>query len=62
MEPLALTEEEIDQLVAFLFALTDERFAGENSRQFQMQKEQARKDRPLRDDEMAFRVKLAFEK
>jgi len=62
MEPLALTEDEIDQVVAFLFALTDERFAGQNSRQFQAQKEQARKERPLRDDEMAFRLKLAFEK
>ncbi len=27
IEPLALTEDEIDQLVAFLFTLTDERFA-----------------------------------
>ena len=62
MEPLALTEDEIDQLVAFLFALTDERFARENSRQFRAQQEQARKERPLRDDDMAFRLKLAFEK
>ena len=62
MEPLALTEDEIDQLVAFLFALTDERFARENSRQFRAQQEQSRKERPLRDDDMAFRLKLAFEK
>ncbi|MFH1719117.1 MAG: cytochrome c peroxidase [Planctomycetota bacterium] len=62
MEPLALTDDEIDQVVAFLFTLTDERFAGENVRQFKSQKAQARKKRPLRDDDMAFRVKLAFEK
>jgi len=62
IEPLALTETEIDQIVEFLFALTDERFAQQNKRQFEQQKEQARKVRPLRDDEMAFRLKLAFEK
>ncbi len=62
IEPLALTEAEIDQLVEFLFTLTDERFARQNKRQFERQKEQARKERPLRDDDMAFRLKLAFEK
>jgi cytochrome c peroxidase len=62
IEPLALTEAEIDQLVEFLFALTDERFARQNKRQFELQKEQARKDRPLRDNDMAFHLKLAFEK
>jgi len=61
MEPLALTDDEIDQVVAFLFTLTDERFAAENARQFDKQKAQAEKARPLRDDDMAFRVKLAFE-
>ncbi len=62
MEPLALTEEEIDQLVAFLFTLTDGRFAEQNRQQFERQKAQAKKKRPLRDDDMAFRLKLAFEK
>jgi len=62
IEPLALTEAEIDQIVEFLFTLTDERFAQQNKRQFEQQKEQARKVRPLRDDDMAFRLKLAFEK
>ena len=62
IEPLALTEAEIDRLVEFLFTLTDERFARQNKWQFERQKEQARKDRPLRDDEMAMRLKLAFEK
>lgn len=62
MEPLALTEDEIDQMVEFLFTLTDERFAEENARQFQKQKQQAEEQRPLRDNDMAFRLKLAFEK
>jgi len=62
MEPLALTEEEIDQVVAFLFTLTDQRFAEENRQQLERQKAQAGKKRPLRDNEMAFRLKLAFEK
>ena len=62
IEPLALTEAEIDQIVAFLFTLTDERFARHNERQFEQQKEQAQKERPLRDNDMALRLKLAFEK
>jgi cytochrome c peroxidase len=62
IEPLALTEEEIDQLVAFLFSLTDVRFAEENKLQFEKQKAQAAKKRPLRDNEMASRKKIAFEK
>jgi len=61
MEPLALTEKEIDQLVAFLFTLTDNRFAQENRRQLERQRAQAHKKRPLRDNDMAFRLKLAFE-
>lgn len=61
MEPLALREKEIDQLVAFLFALTDDRFAEESRRQFERQKAAAQKERPFRDEEMAFRRKLAFE-
>jgi cytochrome c peroxidase len=62
IEPLALTEDEIDQVVAFLFTLTDRRFAEQNRQQFERQEAQARKSRPLRDDDMAFRLKLAFEK
>ncbi|MDM8004933.1 MAG: cytochrome c peroxidase [Phycisphaerae bacterium] len=61
MEPLALTEKEIDQVVEFLFMLTDERFAGENRRQMEAQRAKAQKNRPFRDDEMANRKKLAFE-
>lgn len=61
MEPLALTEKEIDQVVAFMFTLTDERFAEENRRQMETQQAAARKSRPFRDDSMANRKKLAFE-
>lgn len=61
MEPLALSEEEIDQVVAFLFSLTDDRFADENQRQFERQKAQAQTERPLRDDDMAHRRTLGFE-
>jgi cytochrome c peroxidase len=61
IEPLALTEEEINQLVAFLFSLTDVRFTKENTMQFEKQKAQAAKERPLRDNEMAFRRTIAFE-
>ncbi len=52
IEPLALTEEEIDQLVAFLFTLTDDRFAArEPARQFGAPAEAAaRTTRPFRDD------------
>ncbi len=61
MEPLALTEEEIDQVVAFLFSLTDDRLAAENKRQLEAQKAAAKTSRKFRDDAMAFRKKLAFE-
>ena len=62
MEPLALTEDEINDIVSFLFTLTDVRFAEENRRQFSRQKAQAEKKRPLKDDDMAFRTKIAFER
>ena len=61
IEPLALTEEEIDQLVAFLFTLTDDRFAGENQRQFELQQAAAKENRPVRDEAMADRQTLPFE-
>ena len=61
IEPLALTEAEIDQLVAFLFTLTDVRFAAENQRQFESQKAAAQKQRPFRDEAMAMRKTLSFE-
>jgi cytochrome c peroxidase len=61
MEPLALTEDEINQVVAFLFTLTDDRFAEENQREFEKQKAAAQTERPFRDDEMANRRTLGFE-
>ena len=61
IEPLALEEEEIDQLVAFLFALTDVRFADENQRQLDEQRAVADKDRRIRDEAMASRLTIPFE-
>ncbi|MBN2294719.1 MAG: hypothetical protein JXM70_19985 [Pirellulales bacterium] len=62
IEPLALTEEEINQLVAFLFTLTDVRFADENQRQFNRQQAAAKKNRPIRDEAIANRQVIPFEK
>ena len=61
IEALALTEAEIDQVVAFLFALTDVRFAEENRRQFEEQHARAARERAFRDDALAQRKKLGFE-
>jgi len=61
IEPLALTEEEIDQVVAFLFTLTDARFAAQNQQQFERQQAVAKKRRPFRDDAMALRRMLPFQ-
>jgi len=60
IEPLALTEEEIGQLVAFMFTLTDVAFAEENQKQFEAQKA-ASAQRPVRDDALAHRKTLPFE-
>lgn len=62
MEALALTEAEINQIVAFLFTLTDDRFMEDNNRQFEQQKAIAEKERPFRDTDMAFREVLPFER
>jgi cytochrome c peroxidase len=61
IEALALTEGEINQVVAFLFTLTDDRFAEENKKEHETQKAIAQKERPFRDDDLAFREKLVFE-
>lgn len=61
IEPLALTEPEIDDLVAFMFALTDVRFEADNARQLEIQKKLAAESRPIRDDALAQRKKLGFE-
>lgn len=60
IEPLALTEAEIDQVVAFMFALTDVRFAEANQAAMAAQKARAAKDRPFRDTERANRKIITF--
>lgn len=62
IEPLALDEREIDQLVAFLFALTDERLADQNRAEMERQKQIASQRRPLRDEALASRKTLPFER
>ncbi len=61
MDQLALTEPEIDQLVAFLFTLTDSRFSELNSREQERQYQLSRKSRPFRDDDLSHRKVLLFE-
>ena len=62
MVPLGLNEREIDQLVAFLFALTSDRLATLNAEEMARQQKLAATDRPIRDDAMAHREVIAFEK
>ncbi|MCS6925567.1 MAG: cytochrome-c peroxidase [Candidatus Binatia bacterium] len=62
IEPLALTEEEINQLVAFMFTLTDVRFAEQNHREMERQRQIAQERRPFRDEALAFRRSLPFER
>jgi cytochrome c peroxidase len=61
IEPLDLSEDEINDLVAFLFTLTDTRFAAENEVAVRDQKALAAKRRPFRDDALAHRQVLPFE-
>jgi cytochrome c peroxidase len=61
IEPLNLSESEVDDLVAFLFTLTDAHFAGENEAAYQDQKALAAKQRPFRDNALAHRQVLPFE-
>ena len=61
MEPLNLSEKEIDQLVAFMFALTDTRLAQQNRSELARQKAIAAKRRPFRDTQAASRKRLPFE-
>lgn len=61
IEPLNLSESEIDDLVAFLFTLTDARFAAQNEAAYQDQKALAAKQRPFRDNALAHRQVLPFE-
>lgn len=61
IEPLALTEREIDELVAFMFSLTDHRLAQQNQAEMARQKALAAKQRPFRDTAAANRKVLQFE-
>jgi cytochrome c peroxidase len=62
IEPLALEDREIDELVEFLFAMTDLRFAGQNLSERARQRQVAGKRRPFRNDDLAFRRVLALER
>ena len=62
IEPLALTDKEVDQLVAFLFTLTDIRFVDANKAEFARQQKIAAKQRPNKDEAAAMRKILPFEK
>lgn len=62
IEALALTEEEIDDMVAFMFSLTDVRFADQNAKAMQEQRAIAEESRPFRDEALANREVLGFER
>jgi cytochrome c peroxidase len=61
IEPLALSETEINQLVAFLFALTDVRFAPQAQKLEAAQRARAKTTRPFRENDLAFRKVIPFE-
>lgn len=61
IEPLNLTDRQVDQIVEFLFTLTDVRFAKENAKFYAEQKEQASQNRPDRNEAKATRKILTFE-
>ena len=61
IEPLALTEQEIDDVVALLFTMTDDRFADANRAQMAKQQGIAAKQRPFRDRDLAMRRVYPFE-
>jgi cytochrome c peroxidase len=62
IEALGLTDAEIDDVVAFLFTLTDVRFSDENARALEAQRAQAKKSRPFKDEDLALRRVLGFER
>lgn len=61
IEPLNLTDEQVSQLVAFLFSLTDSRFACQNKAEFQKQQAAAAQSRSHRNPALAERKTLTFE-
>jgi cytochrome c peroxidase len=60
IEPLALSESEIDDLVAFMFTLTDHRFQAQNQAALAAQQKRARTTRPFRDNALANRQVMPF--
>jgi len=61
IEPLALTDTEIENVVEFLNTLTDKRFAAEQRTETARQRAVAAKQRPFRDNALAMRKVLPFE-
>jgi cytochrome c peroxidase len=61
IEPLNLSEDEVSQLVAFMFTLTDYRLVSDNNDEFERQQTLAAKQRPIRDDKLVTRRVLPFE-
>ena len=61
IEPLALTEPEIDALVALMFSMTDDRLQADNEKLMAAQRERANTQRPFRDEALAMRRVLPFE-
>jgi cytochrome c peroxidase len=61
IEPLALSEQEIDDVVALLFSMTDRRFAEQNQAELEQQRTIAAERRPFRDEALAMRRTLPFE-
>jgi cytochrome c peroxidase len=61
IEPLNLSEGEINDVVVFLFALTDTRFTAQSEAALREQQAQAAKNRPFRDNALAHREMLPFE-
>ena len=60
IEALALSDTEINQLVALMFTLTDKHFAAHSEQQEQAQRAMATKARPLRDEELAQRKSVDY--
>ncbi len=61
IQPLALEEAEIDQLVELMFTMTDSRLGSDNAAQMTRQKGIAATQRPFRDTELAMRRVFPFE-
>jgi len=61
IEPLALSEDEIDAVVALMFSFTDDRFGDQNQMSFDKQHATAQTQRPFRDNALAMRQTLPFE-